>query len=73
MGAFAASNLGDVSPNIMGPKCQLTGKPCDLLTSSCPAKHGMCIASGPGANQHESTRIIAGRLLAGAMVSATAT
>lgn len=68
VGAFAASNLGDVSPNIMGPKCQFTGEPCDLLTSSCPARHGMCVASGPGANHFESTKIIAGRLLNGALV-----
>lgn len=68
VGAFAASNLGDVSPNIMGPKCEFTGRPCDLLTSSCPPKHGMCIASGPGKDHFESTKIIANRLLRGAMV-----
>lgn len=36
--AFASSNLGDVSPNTQGPKCQDTGEPCDLLTSSCNGK-----------------------------------
>ena len=33
--AFASSNLGDVSPNVMGPKCQDTGLPCDVEHSTC--------------------------------------
>lgn len=66
VGAFASSNLGDVSPNIMGPKCEKTGLPCDLLTSSCPAGAGACFASGPGEDMFESTKIIATRLFSGA-------
>ncbi|XP_055586308.1 neutral ceramidase [Uranotaenia lowii] len=62
VGVFASSNLGDVSPNIMGPKCEKTGLPCDLLTSSCPAGAGACFASGPGRDMYESTKIIATRL-----------
>ena len=31
--AFASSNLGDVSPNILGPKCIDTGLPCDVAVS----------------------------------------
>ncbi|EAA04917.3 AGAP000973-PA [Anopheles gambiae str. PEST] len=62
VGAFASSNLGDVSPNINGPKCEKTGLPCDVLTSSCPSGAGACFASGPGRDMFESTEIIADRL-----------
>lgn len=65
VGAFCSSNLGDVSPNIMGPKCQRTGLPCDLSTSSCPDKD-LCVASGPGRNIFESTKIIGSRIYKGA-------
>lgn len=64
--AFASANLGDVSPNIKGPRCEFSGMPCDLLTSSCPAEEGSCFATGPGENQFESCRIIATRLFEGA-------
>ncbi|XP_058444727.1 neutral ceramidase-like [Malaya genurostris] len=66
VGAVAASNLGDVSPNVMGPKCEKTGLPCDLLTSSCPSGAGVCIASGPGGDMFESTKLIAKRIHAAA-------
>lgn len=69
VGAFCSSNLGDVSPNIMGPKCSISGNDCDLLTSKCPQKEGECFASGPGRNMFESTEIIASRLADGALVS----
>ncbi|XP_065087047.1 neutral ceramidase-like [Ochlerotatus camptorhynchus] len=62
VGAMAASNLGDVSPNVMGPKCEKTGLPCDLLTSSCPSGTGSCTASGPGKDMFESTKLIAKRI-----------
>ncbi|XP_001658093.2 neutral ceramidase [Aedes aegypti] len=62
VGVFASTNLGDVSPNIMGPKCEKTGLPCDVLTSSCPSGAGACFASGPGKDMYESTKIIATRL-----------
>uniref|UniRef100_A0A182Q5C7 Neutral ceramidase n=1 Tax=Anopheles farauti TaxID=69004 RepID=A0A182Q5C7_9DIPT len=62
VGSFASTNLGDASPNIMGPKCEKTGLPCDMLTSSCPAGAGACIASGPGKDMFESTKIIGTRL-----------
>lgn len=65
VGAFASSNLGDVSPNIKGPKCQKTGMTCDVLTSSCPDKD-ICFASGPGRDMFESTKIIASRIYKGA-------
>ncbi|XP_058058756.1 neutral ceramidase-like [Anopheles bellator] len=62
VGAFASTNLGDASPNLMGPKCEKTGLPCDMLTSSCPSGAGFCIASGPGKDMFESTKIIGTRL-----------
>ena len=65
VGAFASTNLGDVSPNLKGPKCQRTGLSCDVLTSSCPNKD-ICFASGPGRNMFDSTRIIADRIYTGA-------
>ena len=69
MGAFCSANLGDVSPNIMGPKCSLTGRSCDNENSQCGAKEGECFASGPGKDMFESTQIIGSRLAEGALVS----
>lgn len=68
VGVFASTNLGDVSPNIKGPRCEKTGLPCDVLTSSCPSGAGACIASGPGIDMYDSTKIIAARLYAAASV-----
>ncbi|KAH8384200.1 hypothetical protein KR200_002280 [Drosophila serrata] len=62
VGAFCSSNLGDVSPNIMGPKCSISGNECDLLSSRCPAGEGECFASGPGKDMFESTQILGNRL-----------
>jgi neutral ceramidase len=61
--AFASSNLGDVSPNIRGPKCINTGEDCDALTSTCGGFVQNCIAFGPGnfGNMEESTEIIGRR------------
>jgi len=57
---FASTNLGDVSPNTMGPKCIDTGLPCDGATSSCNGRCQNCIAFGPGkdGDMFESTQII---------------
>ncbi|KAG8235133.1 hypothetical protein J437_LFUL012329, partial [Ladona fulva] len=60
--AFASSNLGDVSPNINGPRCIDTGEPCDMLSSTCNGETGKCISSGPGKDMYESTKIIAERM-----------
>ncbi|CRL07958.1 CLUMA_CG020983, isoform A [Clunio marinus] len=65
VGAFCSANLGDVSPNIKGAKCQKTGLPCDKLTSACPHKD-ICVASGPGRDISESTKIIGTRIYKGA-------
>lgn len=59
--AFASTNLGDVSPNTMGPRCIDTGLPCDTEHSTCDGRTQMCIASGPGEDMFESTKIIAER------------
>lgn len=44
---------------------QKTGLPCDQFTSSCPDKD-LCVASGPGRNIFESTKIIGSRIYKGA-------
>ncbi|KAF7283401.1 hypothetical protein GWI33_000693 [Rhynchophorus ferrugineus] len=62
VGAFASSNLGDVSPNMFGPICVNTGEPCDYQTSTCDGEAKYCIAMGPGENMFESAEIIATRL-----------
>ncbi|KAM6443048.1 putative neutral ceramidase C [Liasis olivaceus] len=57
--AFAASNLGDVSPNTEGPHCINTGEPCENMGSYCPVGGAkMCIATGPGKDMFQSTQII---------------
>lgn len=69
VGAFGASALGDISPNIEGPKCEFTGLYCDEHTSTCPSGAGSCIASGPGKDMFESNEIIGRRIYEGASVS----
>jgi len=59
--AFASSNLGDVSPNIKGPRCEDTGDLCDS-DGKCDGRTELCVARGPGGTDiFESTRIIAER------------
>lgn len=71
MGAFASTNIGDVSPNTKGPICVDTGNKCDFVTSTCDGDAATCIASGPGKNMFESTRIIAERIYNKSLVSTT--
>ncbi|XP_058788791.1 neutral ceramidase [Phymastichus coffea] len=59
--AFASTNLGDVSPNTRGPKCEFSGKPCSAQYT-CPGQKEMCFASGPGKDMFESTSIIAHKI-----------
>uniref|UniRef100_A0A646QJF6 Neutral ceramidase n=1 Tax=Hemiscolopendra marginata TaxID=943146 RepID=A0A646QJF6_9MYRI len=59
--AFAQSNEGDVSPNILGGRCLDTGLPCDRMSSTCNGMNQLCVAFGPGRDQFESTRIIGQR------------
>ncbi|XP_043250741.1 neutral ceramidase [Colletes gigas] len=58
---FASTNLGDVSPNTRGPKCEFSGKNCSAQYT-CPGKKEMCFASGPGKDMFESTSIIANKI-----------
>ncbi|XP_001606211.2 neutral ceramidase isoform X1 [Nasonia vitripennis] len=60
--AFASTNLGDVSPNTRGPKCEFSGQHC-TVQYTCPGKKEMCFASGPGKDIFESTSIIANKIL----------
>lgn len=65
--AFAQSNMGDISPNTAGPICIDTGLACDKGTSTCNGKSEMCIASGPGEDMFESTKIIGHKQFKSAM------
>ena len=69
--AFASSNLGDVSPNLKGPKCINTGEDCDLYHSTCEGRTQNCIASGPGNDMKDSTFIIGNRQFLEAQVKET--
>eukprot|EP00756_Hemistasia_phaeocysticola_P027145 Hpha_TRINITY_DN16101_c3_g1::TRINITY_DN16101_c3_g1_i1::g.8920::m.8920/K12349/ASAH2; neutral ceramidase len=68
--AFAATNLGDVSPNTAGSICHSgpdEGKACALEQSTCPTKTltgvkprvGPCYNLGPGKDMYESALIMA--------------
>ncbi|KAL4710654.1 hypothetical protein ACJJTC_003290 [Scirpophaga incertulas] len=65
--AFASTNLGDVSPNTRGPRCERSRARCDQAELRCPGDHEKCFASGPGVDMFDSTRIIATKLFEGAM------
>ncbi|KAL4188476.1 hypothetical protein AMTRI_Chr08g202510 [Amborella trichopoda] len=60
--AFCQSNVGDVSPNVLGAFCNDTGLPCDFNHSTCNGKNELCYGRGPGyPDEFESTRIIGER------------
>jgi len=61
--AFAATALGDVSPNTLGARCRDTGLPCDAIHSTCNGRSQQCSSVGPGKDMFESTGIIAQRQL----------
>lgn len=69
MTAFASTNLGDVSPNIKGPRCVTTGEECDVVSSTCDGQAKFCVAAGPGEDMFESTKIIAEKLFEKAKVN----
>lgn len=48
VGAFCQSNVGDVTPNVLGAFCTDTGKPCDFNHSSCNGNDQLCVGRGPG-------------------------
>ncbi|MED6150970.1 hypothetical protein PIB30_077841 [Stylosanthes scabra] len=60
--AFCQSNVGDVTPNVLGAFCIDTGKPCDFNHSSCHGDDQLCVGRGPGyPDEISSTKIIGGR------------
>ncbi|KAL5706258.1 ceramidase [Ranunculus cassubicifolius] len=62
VGAFCQSNVGDVSPNVLGAFCTDTGVPCDFNHSSCNGNDKLCVGRGPGyPDEILSTKIIGGR------------
>lgn len=52
VGAFCQSNVGDVSPNVLGAFCLDSGKPCDFNHSSCHGNDQLCVGRGPGYYHH---------------------
>lgn len=48
VGAFCQSNVGDVSPNVLGAFCTDSGLPCDFNHSSCHGNDLLCVGRGPG-------------------------
>ncbi|XVE69646.1 hypothetical protein DITRI_Ditri10aG0006900 [Diplodiscus trichospermus] len=62
VGAFCQSNVGDVTPNVLGAFCTDTGKPCDFNRSSCNGNDQLCVGRGPGyPDEILSTKIIGER------------
>ncbi|KAK6939262.1 Neutral/alkaline non-lysosomal ceramidase, N-terminal, partial [Dillenia turbinata] len=62
VGAFCQSNVGDVTPNVLGAFCTDSGKPCDFNHSSCHGDTKLCVARGPGyPDEVKSTKIIGER------------
>ncbi|KAM7258829.1 hypothetical protein ACFE04_014570 [Oxalis oulophora] len=60
--AFCQSNVGDVTPNVLGAFCTDSGKPCDFNHSSCHGDDSLCIGRGPGyPDEILSTKIIGQR------------
>lgn len=58
---FSQANVGDTSPNTLGPVCQDTGLPCKYEDSTCNGKTQQCMGRGPAfqISDAESNRIIA--------------
>ncbi|XP_022999686.1 neutral ceramidase 2-like [Cucurbita maxima] len=62
VGAFCQSNVGDVTPNVLGAFCTDSGKPCDFNRSSCHGSDLLCVGRGPGfPDEILSTKIIGER------------
>ncbi|GJV34051.1 pre-mRNA-processing-splicing factor 8A-like protein [Tanacetum coccineum] len=47
VGGFCQSNVGDVSPNVLGGFCTDSSKPCNFNSSSCHGNDHLCIGRGP--------------------------
>ncbi|XP_050561730.1 neutral ceramidase-like [Spodoptera frugiperda] len=63
---FFSSNLGDVSPNTQGARCEFSGKECDNQFLICQHME-RCFAQGPGRDMMESTKIIGTAVFEGAL------
>ncbi|OWR41276.1 neutral ceramidase isoform 1 [Danaus plexippus plexippus] len=63
---FFSSNLGDISPNIRGPRCERSGQECDNQFQICDLFE-LCFAQGPGEDMFESTKKIGEAVFQGAM------
>ncbi|KAG6451902.1 hypothetical protein O3G_MSEX007390 [Manduca sexta] len=63
---FFSSNLGDVSPNTRGARCEFSGAECDNQFLLCRAQE-RCFSQGPGVDMFDSTRIIGHAVFEGAM------
>ncbi|XP_031742885.1 neutral ceramidase 2 [Cucumis sativus] len=62
VGAFCQSNVGDVTPNVLGAFCTDSGNPCDFNHSSCHGSDLLCVGRGPGfPDEILSTKIIGER------------
>ncbi|KAK7243480.1 hypothetical protein RIF29_38278 [Crotalaria pallida] len=48
VGAFCQSNVGDVTPNVLGAFCIDSRKPCDFYHSSCNGNDQLCVGREPG-------------------------
>ncbi|KAL7274832.1 hypothetical protein RUND412_002263 [Rhizina undulata] len=57
---FSQANVGDTSPNTLGPVCQDTGLSCKYEDSTCDGKSQQCMGRGPAfqISDTESCRII---------------
>ncbi|XP_041984570.1 neutral ceramidase-like [Aricia agestis] len=63
---FFSANLGDVSPNLRGARCEFSGNECDNQFLLCE-RGERCYSLGPGNDMFESTKIIGEAVFEGAM------
>ncbi|KAI5795177.1 Neutral/alkaline nonlysosomal ceramidase [Geopyxis carbonaria] len=65
---FSQANVGDTSPNTLGPICQDTGLECKYEDSTCDGKAQQCMGRGPAfrISDTESCRIIGEKQYQGA-------
>ncbi|KAJ2950251.1 hypothetical protein O0L34_g11613 [Tuta absoluta] len=63
---FFAANLGDVSPNIRGARCEFSGEQCDNQFLLCGLDE-RCYSLGPGDDMYQSARIIGTAVYEGAL------
>ncbi|XP_075974335.1 neutral ceramidase-like [Anticarsia gemmatalis] len=62
---FFSSNLGDVSPNTRGARCEFSGRECDNHFKLCGFQE-RCFSQGPGEDMFESVKIIGNMVFEGA-------